>query len=124
MYLYHCNPSSNLDILRMFVINIGCLCTFQSCPTPCDPIDCSPTGSSVHWILQARILELIAMPSSRGSSRPKDGTRVSYVSCTDRFFTTSTTLIYIYVCVCVLVTQLRLTLCNPMDCSPPGSSYI
>ena len=38
----------------------------QSCPTLCDPTDCSPPGSSVHGILQARILEWVAMPSSRG----------------------------------------------------------
>ena len=42
--------------------------SLQSCPTLCDPMDCSPPGSSVHGILQARILEWVAMPSSRGSS--------------------------------------------------------
>ena len=42
----------------------------QSCPTLCDPMDCSPPGSSVHWILQARILEWVAVPSCRGSSQP------------------------------------------------------
>ena len=42
----------------------------QSRPTLCDPVDCSPPGSSVHGILQARILEWVAMPSSKGSSRP------------------------------------------------------
>ena len=55
--------------------------SLQSCLTLCDPIDCSPPGSSVHGILQARILEWAAMPSSRGSSRPRDQTCVSYVSC-------------------------------------------
>jgi len=40
----------------------------QSCPTLCDPVDCSPPGSSVRGILQARILEWVAIPSSRGSS--------------------------------------------------------
>ena len=49
----------------------------QSCPTLCNPMDCSPPGSSVHRILQARILEWVAMPSSWGSSQPKDQTRVS-----------------------------------------------
>ena len=44
----------------------------ESCPTLCDPMDCSPPASSVHGILQARILEWVAMPSSRGSSRPRD----------------------------------------------------
>ena len=38
----------------------------------CDPIDCSLPGSSVHGVLQARILEWVAMPSSRGSSQPRD----------------------------------------------------
>ena len=47
------------------------------CPTLCDPVDCSPTGSSIHRISQARILQWVAMPSSRGSSRPRDGTHVS-----------------------------------------------
>ena len=49
----------------------------QSCPTLCDPMDCSPPNSSVHGILQARILEWVAMPSSRGSSRPRDRTHIS-----------------------------------------------
>ena len=40
----------------------------QSCPTLCDPMDCSPSGSSVHGILQARILEMVAISFSRGSS--------------------------------------------------------
>ena len=40
--------------------------------TLCDPMDCSPLGSSVHGILQARILEGVAMPSSGGSSQPRD----------------------------------------------------
>ena len=40
----------------------------QSCPILCDPADCSPPGSSVYGILQARTLEGVAMPSSRGSS--------------------------------------------------------
>ena len=48
----------------------------QSCPTLCDPMDCSPPGSSVYGSLQARILEWIAMPSSRGCSQPRNGTWV------------------------------------------------
>ena len=53
----------------------------QSFPTLYDPMDCSQTASSVHGILQARILEWVAMPSSRGSSQLRDRTPVSYVSC-------------------------------------------
>ena len=56
-----------------------CLVT-QSCPTLCDPMDCSPPGSSVDGTLQARILELVVMPSSRGSSPPKDQACISCVS--------------------------------------------
>ena len=44
----------------------------QSCLTLCDPKDCSPTVSSVHGILQASILEYVAIPFSRGSSCPRD----------------------------------------------------
>ena len=46
----------------------------QSCPTLCDPMDCSPSGSSVHGILQARILKGVAIPFSRRSSWPRDWT--------------------------------------------------
>ena len=49
-----------------------------------DPMDHSPPGSSVHGILQARILEWVAMPSSRGSSWSRDWTRISYISWIDR----------------------------------------
>ena len=44
----------------------------QSCPTLCDAMDCSPPSPSVHGILQARILERIAMPSSRRASQSRD----------------------------------------------------
>ena len=51
-------------------------------PTLSDPIDCSPPGSSVHGILQASVLELVAIPFSRGSTLPKGQTGVScIVSC-------------------------------------------
>ena len=53
----------------------------QSCPTLCDPMD-----YTVHGILQARILEWVAFPFSRGSSQPRDRTQVSHI--TGRFFTT------------------------------------
>ena len=52
----------------------------QSCPTLCDLVDCSPPGSSVHGILQARILEWVAISFSRGSSQPRDWTQVSYIA--------------------------------------------
>ena len=52
----------------------------QSCLTLRDPVDCSPPGSSVHRILQARILEWVAISFSRGSSRPRDRTQVSCIA--------------------------------------------
>ena len=57
----------------------------QSCLTLCDPMDYSPPGSSVHGILQARVLEWVAMLSSRGSSQPRNQTQVSHSA--GRFFT-------------------------------------
>ena len=58
----------------------------QSGPTfACDPMDCPLPGSSVHRILQARIIEWVAMPSSRGSFQPRDWTQVSFTA--GRFFT-------------------------------------
>ena len=65
-----------------------CWCA-QSGPILCDPMDCSLPGSSVHGIFQERILEWVAIPFSRGSSRPWDWTHIPCVSCTARFFTTA-----------------------------------
>ena len=52
----------------------------QSCPTLCKPMDCSPQGSSVYGISQARTLEWVAIPFSRGSSWPRDQTQVSWTA--------------------------------------------
>ena len=52
----------------------------QSCLTLCDPMDCSPPSSSVHGILQAIILEWIAIPFSRASSRSRDPTWVACIA--------------------------------------------
>ena len=51
----------------------------QSCPTLCNPMDCSPPGSSIHGIFQARILEWVAIFFSRRSSPPRDSTQVSRI---------------------------------------------
>ena len=56
----------------------------QSCLTLYGPMDCGPLGFSVHGILQARVLECVAMHSSRGSSRSRDGACISYFSCLGR----------------------------------------
>ena len=57
----------------------------QLCPTLCDRMDCNPPGSSVHEIFQARILEWVAVSFSRGSSQPRDQTRISGIA--GSFFT-------------------------------------
>ena len=56
----------------------------KSRPTLCDPMNCSLPGSSIHGILQARILEWLAISFSKGTSPSRDQTSVSYVSCTGR----------------------------------------
>ena len=55
--------------MHMFCV---CATSLQSCLTLCNSMNWGPPGSSVHGILQARILEWVAMPSSRGSSQPED----------------------------------------------------
>ena len=69
-------------IYSPFFFTSVCVCVYihtydkllQSCPTLCDPMDCSPPGSSVHGIFQTRILEWVSMPFFRGSARPRDRT--------------------------------------------------
>jgi len=72
-----------------------CLCmrankSLQSCLTFCDPLDHSPRGSSVHWILQARILERVAIPSSRDLPDPGiEPMSLMSSALAGRFFTTN-----------------------------------
>ena len=61
----------------VFVSSLVCVLAAQACLTLCNCMDCSPPGSPVHGILQARILEWVAIPFSRGSSPPRDRTQVS-----------------------------------------------
>ena len=77
--------SSNLLSICQAIICVRmCAKSLQSCSTLWDPMEYSLPSTSVHGILQARILEWVAVPSSRGSSQPMDGTCISYVSCTGR----------------------------------------
>ena len=64
-------PKYKHTFLRYICLKVKVLVS-QSCPTLCNPMDCSPPGSSVHGLLQARILEWIAIHFSRGSSQPRD----------------------------------------------------
>ena len=72
----------NLESLMKFPFKSMCVCVHvcpQPCPTLCEPLICSPPGFFVHGILQARILEWVAIPFSKGSSRPRDRTCVSWI---------------------------------------------
>ena len=85
-FLEHGNYAINVScwccIVYLDLIIFVCAKLFQSCLILSDPMDNSLPGSSVHGILQTRILKWVAMPSSRGSSQPRDQTSVSHVYCT------------------------------------------
>ena len=59
---------------NIYYLALGAVLSHPSCVRLCDPVDCSPSGSSVHGVSQARIPEWVAISSSRGSPRPKNGT--------------------------------------------------
>ena len=79
------NTTDFKSTLVWFLSTYLMLCWPESCPTLWDPMDCSPPGSSVHWILQARILEWVAISFSSESSQPRDQIQVSRI--TGGFFT-------------------------------------
>ena len=76
IYLSNVNMILDLSLPSCFFVQLFILC---------DPLDCSLPGSSVYGISQARILEWVAIPFSRGSSQPRDGIWVSCIA--GRFFT-------------------------------------
>ena len=75
----------NIYLIQAYIHMCVCAQLFHSCPTLCDPMDFRLPGSSLHGIFPARILEWVAMPSSRGSSWPSDQICVSCIA--SRFFT-------------------------------------
>ena len=81
-----CKQMSTISLVFWAINNHTCMCakSLQPCLTLCNSVDCGLPGSSVHGILQARILEWVAIPSSRGSSWPRDQTHISYISCIGR----------------------------------------
>ena len=107
-----------------FIGALLCCCLIaKSCPVLYDPLDCSPPGSSVHGILQARILVWVAMPSSRGSSQPRNGTCLSCI--TGGFLTVWATVeAPWYYPAAKLLRPLTLELVLVRSCAsvPPGSS--
>ena len=106
------------------MLAVVCVCALSHVWLFCNPKDCSPSGSSVHGIFQARILGWVAISSSRGSSQPRDRTWV--FSATRKFFTIWATREASGLYTAPVprrevqfssVAQLCLTLCNPVDCS-------
>ena len=92
----------------------------QSCPTLFHPMDCNLPGSPDHGISQARILEWVAVPFSRGSSQSRDQTQVSLIA--GRFFTVWATREAPLICLAAAKSlQSCPTLCDPIDGSPSGS---
>ena len=81
--------SLHLHNNRQIVLKFLSLLVVQLCPSLCDPMDCSLLGSSVHGILQGRILEWVAILFSKGSFQPRGWTWLSCIA--DRFFTIWTT---------------------------------
>ena len=82
----------------------------------CHPVDCSPPGSSVHGISQARKLECVAISFSREPSQPRDWTYISWIGRQILYHSTTREALQSE------VAQSRPTLCDPMDCSLPGFS--
>ena len=102
----HKTVTQNRQIVeyKLHIYYVICVCVYaQSCLTLCNPMNCSPPGSSVHGILQARILEWVAISFSRGSSQPRvRHTSLAFPALAGRFFTTVSPRkpqIYTYVCI-------------------------
>ena len=86
MHVYRCKQRTvdHISALKTALPEALCCVPCKSLSDSLRPLDCSPPGSPGHGISQARILEWVAISHSRGSSQPRDGTRVSYVSCIGR----------------------------------------
>ena len=127
-----CGLNLHPDPLTVFLVLHGSGVQAQLCPTLCDPVNCSPPGSSVLGIFQARILEWVAISFSRRSSQPRDQNFISSTGfftrwilyrwchlgsplCFTLFFQCSLALCY------AKSPQSCPTLCDPIDGSPPGS---
>ena len=99
-----------------------CVLVAKLCPTLCDSVNCSLPSSYVHLILQARILDWLANPFSRGSSRPRNWTQVSCIA--GKFFTIWANKEATIYAAAAATKSLHscLTLCDPINCSPLGST--
>ena len=109
------------EILRIFEEVVCVYSVAQSCLTFCNCMYCSLPGSSVHGVFQARILEWVTIPFSRGSSQPRDRTLVSCIAA-DFLRSEPSGKPWrgcLHMC-CAQLLQSCLTLCNPMACSLVG----
>ena len=118
---YNQRKSGEGEKTTLFLIP-GCILhakLLQSCLTLFDPMDCSPLGSSVPGILQARILEWVAMPSSRVSSQPKDQTCItmSAILAVGFFINSATWEARHRISITFLSCQVREVLCSPRGLS-------
>ena len=77
------------QLIKLIIRSCVCAKSLQSCLTLCNPMDCSLPGSSVHWSLQSRILEWVAISPCRGSYWLRDRTCFSYISWIGRWFSTT-----------------------------------
>ena len=110
-------------ILKLTYTHCALCLVAQLCLTLCDPMDFRPTDSSVHGILQSRILEWVVFSYFRGPSQPWDQTcNSSSPGLAGGFFTTALPgKPHIYTAAAAKSLQWRPTLCDPIDGSPPGS---
>ena len=130
-YTYHLRSAQQMAAPVMILCAVLCLGT-QLCSMLCDPWAVAHQAPLFMGILQARILEWDAMPSCRGSFQSRDQTRSPELWANSLLteapgkpngkYSTAHTHTYIYVLLLCLVTKLCPTLCDAMDCSPPGSS--
>ena len=85
LYIFHILYYINFILGTLYSLGYFMLLLSHSVVSDsCDPIEYSLLGSSVHGIFQARILELVAISCSKGSSKPRDQTHISHISCTGR----------------------------------------
>ena len=112
IYVYAC-------IYTCVYICVVMVLVAQLCPTLCDPVDCSPPGTSLCGILQAGILKWVAIPFSRGSFWPEDWLCVSCLA--GRFFTFWATR---GACLCVFLFHLGYFLYSSIYLSIPYSCFV
>ena len=91
-----------MEVLKYICVCV-CVVVTQSCPNLCDPMDCSPPGSSVHGICQARILKWISIPFAKESSQRRDWSRVSCIAGWFLLLNEPHTRVCVCVCVCVCI---------------------